>query len=143
LAFSIAAIGLGLVALLSIGIYLAARRIARPILAITDTATAVAAGDLTREAPVTSRDEIGTLARAFNDMTRRLRETLEGLEERVAERTQELRLQHAELGALHEATLGVMQRLDVEDLLRELLADAAALFDTEHGYIYLRPLEEE
>jgi signal transduction histidine kinase/ActR/RegA family two-component response regulator len=143
LAVSIAAIGLGLVALLSIGIYVAARRIARPILAITDTATAVAAGDLTREAPVTSRDEIGTLARAFNDMTRRLRETLEGLEERVAERTQELRLQHAELTALHETTLGVMQRLDVEDLLRELLADAAALFDTEHGYIYLRPAEGE
>jgi signal transduction histidine kinase/ActR/RegA family two-component response regulator len=143
LAVSIAAIGLGLVALLSIGIYLAARRIARPILAITDTATAVAAGDLTREAPVTSRDEIGTLARAFNHMTKRLRETLAGLEERVSERTQELRLQHAELTALHEATVGVMRRLDVEDLLRELLADAAALFDTEHGYIYLRPSEEE
>jgi signal transduction histidine kinase/ActR/RegA family two-component response regulator len=143
LAVSTGLIGLGIVALLSIGIYLAARRIARPILTIADTATAVAAGDLTREAPVTSRDEIGTLARAFNDMTHRLRETLEGLEERVAERTQELRLQHGELTALHEATLGVMQRLDIEDLLGELLADAAALFGTEHGYIYLRRPEED
>ena len=144
LAVSSGLIGLGIVALLSIGIYLVARRVARPILAITDTASAVAAGDLTREAPVSSRDEIGTLARAFNDMTHQLRETLEGLEERVAERTQELRLQHAELSALHEATVGVMRRLDIEDLLRELLADAAALFDTEHGYIYLRrPGEDE
>jgi signal transduction histidine kinase/CheY-like chemotaxis protein len=143
LAVSTGVIGLLIVALLSIGTYLAARRIARPILAITDTATAVAAGDLTREAPVTSRDEIGTLARAFNDMTHRLRETLEGLEERVAERTEELGLQHAELTALHEATLGVMQRLDVEDLLRELLTDAVALFNTEHGYIYLRPPEAD
>ena len=143
LAVSIAVIGLGLVALLSIGIYVAARRIARPIVAITDTASAVAAGDLTREVPVTSRDEVGTLGRAFNDMTHRLHETLEGLEERVAERTQELELQHAELGALHEATVGVMQRLDVEDLLRELLSDAATLFDTEHGYVYVRPGEDE
>jgi signal transduction histidine kinase/ActR/RegA family two-component response regulator len=143
LAVSTGLIGLGIVALLSIGIYLVARRIARPILAITDTASAVAAGDLTREAPVTSRDEIGTLARGFNDMTHRLRETLEGLEERVAERTQELSLQHAELTALHETTLGAMQRLDIEDLLRELLADAAALFDTEHGYIYLRRPEDD
>ena len=143
LAVSIAVIGLGLVALLSIGIYVAARRIARPIVAITDTASAVAAGDLTREVPVTSRDEVGTLGRAFNDMTHQLHETLEGLEERVAERTQELQLQNAELGALHEATVGVMQRLDVEDLLRELLTDAATLLDTEHGHVYLRTGEEE
>jgi signal transduction histidine kinase/ActR/RegA family two-component response regulator len=143
LAVSTGLIGLLIVALLSVGIYLVARRIARPILAITDTATAVAAGDLTREAPVMSRDEIGALARTFNDMTHRLRQTLEGLEERVAERTDELRLQHAELTAVHEATLGVMQRLDIQDLLRELLEDAVALFDTQHGYIYLRPPGED
>ena len=61
------------------------------------------------------------LATAFNTMTAELRETLEGLEKRVADRTEELRLQNAELGALHETTLGVMHRLDVDDLLRELL----------------------
>ena len=83
-------IGVGVVLLMSIGIYFASRRIANPILAITDTATAVTAGDLTREAPVTSSDEIGTLAVAFNDMTGQLRDTLEGLEQRVADRTEEL-----------------------------------------------------
>ena len=138
LAVSTGLIGLGIVLVLSIGIYLAARRIARPIVAIRDTAIAVTGGDLTREAPVTSRDEIGTLASSFNLMTGQLRETLEGLEELVADRTEELRVQNAELATLHETTLGVMQRLDVEDLLRELLADAVALFETHHGYIYLR-----
>jgi nitrate/nitrite-specific signal transduction histidine kinase len=107
LALTLAGIGLVVAALLGIGIFIASRRIARPILAITDTAAAVAAGDLTREAPVTTRDEVGTLAGAFNTMTARLRETVEGLEQRVAERTEELRLQNAELGALH--------RLDIED----------------------------
>ena len=83
-------VGLLVVALLGIVIYYASRRIARPILAITDTATAVAAGDLTREAPVMTQDEVGSLAGAFNDMTAQLRENVETLEQRVSERTVEL-----------------------------------------------------
>jgi signal transduction histidine kinase/ActR/RegA family two-component response regulator len=143
LALTLAGIGLGVAALLGMGIYLASRRLARPILAITDTAAAVAAGDLSREAPVTTRDEVGTLAHAFNAMTSRLRETLEGLEQRVAERTEVLRIQNAELGALHETTLGVMHRLDVADLLQELLERAGELLSSGHGYIYVRRPGEE
>jgi signal transduction histidine kinase/HAMP domain-containing protein/ActR/RegA family two-component response regulator len=138
LALTLAGIGLAVAALLLGAIYLASRRIARPILSITETAAAVAAGDLSREAPVTTRDEVGTLAVAFNAMTSRLRETLEGLEQRVAERTEELRIQNAELGALHETTLGVMHRLDVADLLQELLERAGDLLSAGHGYIYVR-----
>ncbi len=143
LALEIGLIGLGVVLLASIGIYALARRIADPILAITKTATAVTAGDLTRVAPVTSRDEIGTLAGAFNDMTGQLRETLEGLEQRVAERTEELAVQNAELGALHETSLGVMHRLDIDDLLHEVLTRAGELTETSHGYIYLAESEQQ
>ena len=144
LALTLAAISIVVAALLALAIYAASRRIARPILAITDTATAVAGGDLTREAPVTTRDEVGTLAVAFNAMTSRLRETLEGLEQRVAERTEELRIQNAELGALHETTLGVMHRLELADLLEELLGRAGELLSSSHGYIYVhRPGENE
>jgi nitrate/nitrite-specific signal transduction histidine kinase len=90
LALVIGLIGLAVVAVLGLGIYGISRRIARPILAITDTATAVSAGDLTREAPVTTNDEVGTLAVAFNEMTSQLRENVETLEQRVDERTAEL-----------------------------------------------------
>ena len=76
-------------------------------------------------------------------MTAELRETLAGLEQRVADRTEELRLQNAELGALHETTLGVMHRLDVDDLLRELLARACELLGTTHGYLYIRSPDGE
>ncbi len=137
LALEIGLIGLAVVLLASIGIYALARRIANPILAITRTATEVTAGDLTRTAPVTSQDEIGTLAGAFNDMTGQLRETLEGLEQRVAERTEELAVQNAELEALHETSLGVMHRLEIDDLLHEVLVRAGELTDTNHGYIDL------
>ena len=138
LALTIGGIGLLVVGLLGVGIYVASRRIARPILAITETATAVRAGDLSREAPVTTEDEVGVLAGAFNDMTAELRETLEGLEQRVAERTEELNRQNAELEALHDTSLEVMNRLDIDDLLRALLERAGALLGTRHGYIYLR-----
>ncbi len=83
-------VGLLVVALLGVAIYFASRRIARPILAITDTVSAVAAGDLTREAPVLTEDEVGALARGFNDMTEQLRENVATLEQRVDERTAEL-----------------------------------------------------
>ena len=137
LALEIGLIGLGVVLLASIGIYALARRIANPILAITRTATAVTAGDLTQVAPVTSKDEIGTLAGTFNNMTGQLRETLEGLEQRVADRTEELAVQNAELEALHETSLGVMHRLDIDDLLHEVLVRAGELTESTHGYIYL------
>jgi signal transduction histidine kinase/ActR/RegA family two-component response regulator len=143
LGLTIGGFGLIVVGLLGLGTYLLSRRIARPVLAITETATAVTAGDLTREAPVTTKDEVGTLALAFNTMTSQLRETLEGLEQRVAERTEELRIQNAELGALHETTLGVMHRLDLEDLLHELLTRACELLGAGHGYFYLRDAEGE
>ena len=143
LAFTLAGIGVVVAALLGLAIYIASRRLARPILAITETATAVAAGDLTREAPVTTRDEVGQLAIAFNAMTAQLRETLEGLEQRVAERTEELRLQNVELAALHETTLGVMHRLDPGDLLSELLSRACELLGVSDGYFYVRDPDGE
>ena len=143
LALTIGAVGLAVAGLLALGTYWASRRIARPILAITDTAEAVAAGDLDREAPVTTNDEVGKLAVAFNSMTGRLRETLEGLELRVAERTGELAKQNVELEALNETAVGIMQRLELDELLRELIARAGTLLDTPHGFVYLaRPGED-
>ncbi len=70
-------------------------------------------------------------------MTGQLRETLEGLEQRVEERTKELNEQNTELEALHDTTLGVMDRLDLDELLSTLLTRAADLLGTEHGSIYL------
>ncbi|HEU4322682.1 MAG TPA: ATP-binding protein [Roseiflexaceae bacterium] len=49
-----------------------ARRITTPLAALVETAEAVTAGDLDRRSPVTSADEIGRLALAFNQMTEHL-----------------------------------------------------------------------
>ncbi|MFP5245426.1 MAG: HAMP domain-containing protein, partial [Thermoanaerobaculia bacterium] len=46
--------------------WFASRLLVRPILALVDTARLIAKGDLTQRASVTSGDEIGSLAEAFN-----------------------------------------------------------------------------
>ncbi len=63
----------GALAALLLGL-LAARRLTRPIGALTEGVARVAAGDLSKELPVRSRDEIGQLTRAFNEMVAGLRQ---------------------------------------------------------------------
>jgi adenylate cyclase len=51
-----------------------AAALARPIVRLMEGTRAVAGGDFSVALPVTSRDELGTLTAAFNDMARSLRE---------------------------------------------------------------------
>ncbi|VVS94044.1 response regulator [Desulfoluna spongiiphila] len=85
--------------LLTLGIYVLARQIARPIRTIADTAMQVAQGDLESTVPVLTEDEVGILARSFNRMVGEVKKHRVHLEDRVAERTADLkeinaRLQH-------------------------------------------------
>ena len=64
---------------------------------------------------------------------KQLREETHGL--RKAEEA--LRRQNEYLTALHETSLGLINRLDKEELLEAILLRAARLSGTEHGYIYL------
>jgi GAF domain-containing protein/HAMP domain-containing protein len=77
-------------------VWLTMRQAFQPIGALTETVSAITAGDLTRTAPVETEDELGTLAQAFNSMTGQLRGIIETLEQRVAERTAGLRAAAAE-----------------------------------------------
>jgi PAS domain S-box-containing protein len=85
LAETIFVLGMILSIILAVGMYLLARQITRPILAITNTASIVTGGNLDISAPIMTKDEVGVLARTFNMMTTKLRQTLEGLEQNVAE----------------------------------------------------------
>jgi signal transduction histidine kinase/HAMP domain-containing protein len=67
------------------------RQLTRPIVRLTMRAVKIANGDLEQTVPVDRRDEIGILARAFNIMTAELRALYNGLEQKVAERTTQLR----------------------------------------------------
>ena len=52
--------------------------------------------------------------------------------------------QNISLKTLHEASLGLIDELDKEELLENILERAASLSGTAHGYIYLlEPGEKE
>jgi PAS domain S-box-containing protein len=62
-------IGLGIAAAAAAAVFLLARQIASPIVAVQQAALKVSRGDLSAQAPVLTHDEIGELAKSFNQMT--------------------------------------------------------------------------
>src|SRR5690349_8151261 len=56
------------------------RLVSEPLLRLSEMAESIAGGDLTRQAPVESADEIGQLAEAFNHMSRQLARSYAELE---------------------------------------------------------------
>ncbi|MEB3292500.1 MAG: ATP-binding protein [Synechococcales bacterium] len=73
LAKQIVFIGLISAGVLAGGLYWVARRIIRPVLEIAQTATQVAEGNLDQSAPILTEDEVGLLARNFNNMIQQLK----------------------------------------------------------------------
>jgi PAS domain S-box-containing protein len=65
-----------------------AGRLAKPILILTERAKTIANGRFDARVVVTSHDEIGTLAKAFNQMADALQENLSALQREITERTQ-------------------------------------------------------
>jgi GAF domain-containing protein/HAMP domain-containing protein len=124
-------VGLGAVAIAVAASLLVTRSIAEPLSKLTETATQVAAGDLTLSAPVVREDEVGAVARAFNSMTLQLRNLIDGLERRVAERTQEVEVRSAYLEASAEVGRAASSILDPDQLIRqtvELIRERFSLY---------------
>lgn len=66
------------------------RQITRPVIDLTESALAMAAGDLDQHLTVRSRDEIGILTYVFNEMAAELVSLYDDLEAKVVERTKRL-----------------------------------------------------
>ena len=77
--------------------FYSARRLSRPIRHLNQVSRQVAAGTLSARATVTTGDDIERLAESFNQMTETLHRARTELENRVAERTQELSDANTEL----------------------------------------------
>ncbi|MFZ0544540.1 MAG: GAF domain-containing protein [Candidatus Promineifilaceae bacterium] len=122
----------GIVVLLiaSLGAALFGQNLARPILNLTEAAVQVSEGDLTMQARVETEDELGTLAKAFNVMTARLRQTIALQEQRISERTHAL-----EVSA--EVSRRLSTILDEQELVEEMVTQVQGAFNYYHAHIYL------
>jgi GAF domain-containing protein/HAMP domain-containing protein len=123
--------------LLAIMISLAMHQAFQPIVELTETATAIAAGDLTRTAPVGSKDELGVLAHAFNSMTDQLRGLISGLEQRVAERTAELGQRAVQLQAAADVSRVATSELNLDELMNRAVTLIRERFDLYYAGLFL------
>jgi signal transduction histidine kinase len=87
------------------------RILLKPIEELASATEKIAEGDLSQAVKIRSRDEIGDLARAFNQMTLQLKDSRNELESRVEERTQQLERNIAELNNARTVTLKMLENL--------------------------------
>jgi signal transduction histidine kinase len=78
--------------------WLISRRLSSPLLALTEVTASMADGDLGARADVARKDELGTLARSFNQMADQVEEIITTLRRFVSDAAHEI---HTPLTALH------------------------------------------
>jgi putative methionine-R-sulfoxide reductase with GAF domain len=107
-----------------------AQYLSGPIIRLTTVAEQISAGNMTAQAQVETGDEIGTLAATFNSMTAQLQNTLQNLEQRVADRTRAL-------ATATEVSRRLSTILDEKQLVTEVVEQVQKAYNYYHGQIYL------
>ena len=100
-----------------------ARSVSRPVEELTRATELMRRGALGQHIDVRSENEIGALAKSFNEMAARLRSIVENLDGLVAERTQELNEKNEDL----EVTLTQLKEAQNQLVLQEKMASLGGL----------------
>jgi GAF domain-containing protein/HAMP domain-containing protein len=119
-----------LIVVAAIGLLLT-NRLVDPIQKLAAAAQQIGAGRWDIPLPRMGNDEIGVLSQAFATMTRQLRELMEGLEQRVAERTRELEHRAVQLATAAEVSRNATSVLDPDELMHQtvnLIRDRFGLY---------------
>jgi len=122
----------------------ASRFLATPISNLTRAAEKIATGDLSVRAAETGGKEIGTLAKAFNQMTARLDRFIQELENRVKQRTEELERRNqslsyrsSQLQTVAEVARSIVTAQELQPLLETVTHVISERFGFYHVGIFL------
>ena len=116
---------------------LIANSLTNPIIALSKVANSISQGDYNARANVKNTDEIGVLALAFNSMTDQLQSVLVGLEQRIDERTADLKKSTLELETIAEVARDITIIRDLSTLLNVSANLIRERFNYYHVGIYL------
>lgn len=154
---------LSLLAVTAVSVLFVLFWVERPAKTLLEGTKRVADGVLDQPIPIHGEDELGVLAHAFNDMTRRLREAMqvirhynETLEQKVEEKTRELKAAHEHLLKVERmATIGRLAAIMAHEINNPLAgirtyakllmkrADRGLPTDAEEGRRQLELIESE
>lgn len=110
--------------------FFAAQRLTSPVQQLVAAAETIAAGTYTQRVAVSRQDELGTLARVFNNMAATLQESISNLEQRVQERTRDLFL-------ATDVSRNISNIRNLPDLLSQAVDLIQERFDLYYVQIYL------
>lgn len=126
----------------AIGAYFS-RQIVLPLQQLTEMATRISEGDLEARVEVHNHNELGILAVTFNQMTRQLQESITELEQRVVERTRDLRRRSIQLQVAAEVARDATSAQHLEDLLNRAVDLVRERFGFYHAGLFLLDKQEE
>ncbi len=117
-------IGLFLFVMGVAGTFVLSRNITGPLYQLTAGAAAISRGDHSRTVNIRQNDELGQLARAFNSMKEKVRDSQRELERKVQERTAQLeeanrRLESLSQANAHKRSVAEQERTDALELLHD------------------------
>ncbi|MFO7583749.1 MAG: GAF domain-containing protein [Anaerolineales bacterium] len=138
-------ISIGIVtALMTLSVVLIiSRSISTPVVNLVEKATALAQGNLTARINLVQNDEIGTLARTFNTLGNELQSLIQTLEQKVADRTDDLQKQANRLRVAAEVARDATTSQDLDELLNrsaQLVMDRFGFYHT--GVFLVDPQRE-
>lgn len=124
-------IAFGVSVLMAAGLWIALKRLGRPLTRLADAARLIGAGDYSIRAQECGGDEIARLAAAFNEMARRTGETVAGLEKAAEEKQRLADSMAHELRTPLTAIGGYAEYIARAQLTEEERSDAAYIIQQE------------